>query len=407
MSSSFGNPELFNVASGVLSLGIGMYGNNRQKIFQERNEIFSKLDGFYHSSSNSMNRRFHQHQYHQNFGHLTEQMLLELLLEGAEKERDMWEQRNTQFQTLVIASTVMLGGGFSLIVEGYLPDTANDGTPIPNWMIMVFSGCLGLGFALLFVSIVTSLKVLSLMSAFMYTRADKHQRKINGLITELHEQVVLIEAKIGEEEFEIEREHKKQRIPDGENSNTLDIPDYFSRATESLGKKGENKSTSSSSKYLFKEKYSSKEGLDLGESSNVNPDHLQDNSSQIPAPPIGEQGKSVSTKRHHIIEKLQDLSSDAKSGFTYFWDKDCEKHAKRSKLQFYFGALFLMFSISILAAARFWKVYSSNESAILFPIFIFAGVVWSFYCQDVFRNLKEKVKVHRVEKKHEETPITP
>ena len=47
-----------------------------------------------------------------------QQLTAELLSAAKETDRDVWEQRNGQFQTLILAATLMFGVAMSAIIEG-------------------------------------------------------------------------------------------------------------------------------------------------------------------------------------------------------------------------------------------------------------------------------------------------
>ena len=122
-----------------------------------------------------------------------------------EAERDMWEQRNTQFQTLVLAATVMIGGGFSLIVEGTLPEGSGvSGHRVPDFVVVCYSFFLACGFVLLFLSIVISLKVLSKISKFMYNQFDQQYKKMKFRLDGYSRSAKELEKKLGIAKYEIE-----------------------------------------------------------------------------------------------------------------------------------------------------------------------------------------------------------
>ena len=89
-----------------------------------------------------------------------------------ESERDMYEQRNQQLQTLIISSSVMFAALTALLVEGTIPDGA------PDSMIVAYGTVGGLSFALLFICIVVSVEVLRLSSRFMLKRSRQLHEKM-------------------------------------------------------------------------------------------------------------------------------------------------------------------------------------------------------------------------------------
>ena len=92
-----------------------------------------------------------------------------------EADRDMWEEQNAFFQTLMISSTVMIGGGFGIVVEGTLPENS------PAWGLHTFSVCLALGFSMLVLSIGVAMGALHLMSQFMLAKARAQKARLDAL----------------------------------------------------------------------------------------------------------------------------------------------------------------------------------------------------------------------------------
>lgn len=104
-----------------------------------------------------------------------QQLNADLINSNREAERDMYEQRNSQFQTIIVSSTVMFGALCTVIIEGNLP--TNTGK-VEEIILMGFSG---ISFAFLFVCMVLSLKVILRSSQYMYSRASAHNNIVNKL----------------------------------------------------------------------------------------------------------------------------------------------------------------------------------------------------------------------------------
>jgi hypothetical protein len=73
--------------------------------------------------------------------------------------KELWRARPRascdQFQTLMLAAAVMFGGGFSIIVEGNIPQTKR----FSELVVTSYSLLLAVGFGMLFISIVVSMKL--------------------------------------------------------------------------------------------------------------------------------------------------------------------------------------------------------------------------------------------------------
>ena len=103
---------------------------------------------------------------------------MQLTIEAARREnlRDVWAQKSRRAETLMIMTTLMIGGFFSLVVEGIFPEN--------TWgeVIIVYSICLSLGFSGLFIALFITMKAQSRMSDFniynvkqVYTCGRRHE----------------------------------------------------------------------------------------------------------------------------------------------------------------------------------------------------------------------------------------
>jgi len=84
-----------------------------------------------------------------------------------ESERDMYDQRNQQLNTLILSSTVMLAALTTLLIEGGLPSESTD------FYLMAFSLTCGMSFALQTLCVVLCIETLRLASSFMIRRSEK------------------------------------------------------------------------------------------------------------------------------------------------------------------------------------------------------------------------------------------
>ena len=78
-----------------------------------------------------------------------------------EAERDMYDQRNQQLQTLILSCTVMFAALSTIIVQGYLPQGTD------NTLTVAFAITNGISFAFLLVCLVICIEVQRLASRFM------------------------------------------------------------------------------------------------------------------------------------------------------------------------------------------------------------------------------------------------
>ena len=92
---------------GIGIAGLSQQASQHQEAIDLENEHFEK----------EMEIEYHQHL----------QEVTTLLREHQkEADRDIWEQRTEQYQTLMTVAALLFAGGFALVVEGQLPDGIAD-----------------------------------------------------------------------------------------------------------------------------------------------------------------------------------------------------------------------------------------------------------------------------------------
>ena len=95
-----------------------------------------------------------------------QQLTAELLSAAKETDRDVWEQRNGQFQTLILAATLMFGVAMSAIIEGNF----DAGAASPPARI-AFATFVALALSSLFLCLIACVLVSRRMSYYMIGRA--------------------------------------------------------------------------------------------------------------------------------------------------------------------------------------------------------------------------------------------
>ena len=135
-----------------------------------------RLDRKLHQATAKLDHKLHHAQLCASLEQHLQDITSSLVTAGREADRDMWDQRNAQFQTLLLASTVMFGAGMAVIVEGELP------TATPEAIVIAFGVSIGCSFATLFISIILSLRVVISMSRFMYQLTNHHQSVVTNLV---------------------------------------------------------------------------------------------------------------------------------------------------------------------------------------------------------------------------------
>mmetsp|Transcript_16060 Transcript_16060/g.22542 ORF Transcript_16060/g.22542 Transcript_16060/m.22542 type:complete len:524 (+) Transcript_16060:131-1702(+) len=146
------------------------------KADKKRHAESVKLTGDLHKQTIKLEQKLHQVSLCAALEQHLQDITSDLIVAGKEADRDMWDQRNAQYQTLLLAATVMFAAGMAVIVEGELPDDSN------TVVIIGYSASVGMAFAFLFVSIILCIKTVVAMSRFMYRLTNKHQTVVTNLV---------------------------------------------------------------------------------------------------------------------------------------------------------------------------------------------------------------------------------
>ncbi len=129
-----------------------------------------------HEDAKKFDRSLHVKQLRASLEQHLQDVTSDLIVAGKEADRDMWEQRNAHYQTLLLSSTVMFGAGMAVIVEGELPESSGD------ILVFLYAVAIGSAFMFLFVAIVLCIRIVGSMSAFMYELTNEHQTVVLKLI---------------------------------------------------------------------------------------------------------------------------------------------------------------------------------------------------------------------------------
>eukprot|EP00981_Chlorochromonas_danica_P004106 scaffold801_cov178-Ochromonas_danica.AAC.11 len=131
-----------------------------------------------------------------------QQLNADLIASGNESERDMFDQRNQSFQTMILASSVMFTGLSTAIVNGSLPQGTSE------WLIIALSIVAALSFFFLFGCVVICVELVIRASNFMYRRAKRHANNLKRAIIETRSLMQQLNMQEGQEM----REPDKHRI---------------------------------------------------------------------------------------------------------------------------------------------------------------------------------------------------
>lgn len=107
-----------------------------------------------------------------------QQLNADLISNGRESERDMFDQRNQIMQTIILTSSVMFSSLSTVIVQGFIPLKA------PSAVFASFAFFFSISFVFLFVAIIVSLEVIKRSSEYMYKRSRNHSIRMANTLTD-------------------------------------------------------------------------------------------------------------------------------------------------------------------------------------------------------------------------------
>jgi len=105
-----------------------------------------------------------------------QQLNADLSHNAKESERDMFDQRNQQYQTIILSSSVMFAALSTTIIQGILPSGSS------SFICIAYAITTSLSFAFLFLCIVLCIEIVSRASQFMYKRSIKHTDNLKKAI---------------------------------------------------------------------------------------------------------------------------------------------------------------------------------------------------------------------------------
>eukprot|EP00601_Ochromonadales_sp_CCMP2298_P003554 CAMPEP_0173175788 /NCGR_PEP_ID=MMETSP1141-20130122/4101_1 /TAXON_ID=483371 /ORGANISM="non described non described, Strain CCMP2298" /LENGTH=500 /DNA_ID=CAMNT_0014098059 /DNA_START=84 /DNA_END=1586 /DNA_ORIENTATION=+ len=105
-----------------------------------------------------------------------QQLNADLMASSRESERDMFDQRNQSFQTVILSSSVMFSGLATILLNGVLPNRTS------SWLLVSYALTSSLSFLFLFVCMVICIELVIRTSQFMYTRGLRHTASLQMAI---------------------------------------------------------------------------------------------------------------------------------------------------------------------------------------------------------------------------------
>ena len=105
-----------------------------------------------------------------------QQLNADLINSCGENERDMFDQRNQQYQTIILSSSVMFSALSTVIIQGFLPPTSGS----TAFILYALSSSISLGS--LFLCIIICIEIVHRASKFMYRRANNQTLQLRDAL---------------------------------------------------------------------------------------------------------------------------------------------------------------------------------------------------------------------------------
>lgn len=278
----------------------------------------------HHSKSIDLSKRQHLMETFSELAQHFIQLDADLINATKESERDVYDQRNQQLQTLILSCTVMFGALSTIMVQGSLADAS------PKGMVILFSIVNGLSFACLVGCLVLCIEILSLTSRFMICKANFQGSAVKQARENTHD----IFRKLHAKDFHLPRKEYQHYEP-------LAVDD----SEEKLGMQHNthNLSSMSSSRIetLWRE--------------------------------LEEGSTSILNDRRKLIGRMVESES-----FDNFWRKHCDDDRVKAVFCFYCGTVLMLFSINIYIYSQFVYIYDSRSSALIGMAIIVFSIIWGF-----------------------------
>ena len=143
-----------------------------ERLHMESMELAAK----YHNESIRFARETHAREMNNALEIHFHELNANLITATREAERSMYDQRNAEFQTMIISSTVMFMALSTVIIQGFLPSTASEN------IYETSAASSALSFLFLFICIVIFSKIVNRTSNFMYLRANSQIDRVFNVI---------------------------------------------------------------------------------------------------------------------------------------------------------------------------------------------------------------------------------
>lgn len=257
----------------------------------------------------------------------------------------MFDQRNQQFQTIILSSSVMFSALSTVIIQGPLNQAAS------SFLLISYSLSTALAFALLFLSIVICIEIISRASKFMYRRARHQTVQLQDAINQ----------SIG-----AMRKLRADTVDPSDLSNNAPFlakphPSKPDKNADHLDRNGKRRTFANGDSEMVENEWKTHEGqvfkfLKVREE-------------------INEKAWAFEKDDPNAKLKISDVIDASKVSFEKFWESRCQTWGDIAIGLFYVGSIMFLIGVMIFMWSEFYFTYSSLTGAEIAVILIGVGML--------------------------------
>lgn len=257
-----------------------------------------------------------------------------LINTSRDAERDMVDQRNQQYQTILVAATMMLTALLSILYQGNLPEK------IPNYILISYSLTNTASLMTLLANIALCIEIMSRVSKFMYRRS---QSNIEHL-TEAMEQTKRMMKHIRGNAISLTTPVKPTKTTNESGAPVLPRTNSFTQ-------------------------YNTRRAISKLPEEEIESEWLNHE----------EEVYKYLERRNRINERMEllaiDLNNEFRVSFQKYWNDNCRILGNMSLLFFYIGTSLMLVSTMIFMWSYFTENYNSPVAAIISTVTILISLL--------------------------------
>ena len=285
-----------------------------------------------------------------------------LINTSRDAERDMVDQRNQQYQTMLVAATMMLTALLSILYQGNLP------TNSPSHITIAYSLSNTASLITLLANVVICIEVMSRVSKFMYKRSHTNIQHLTAAMDQTKKMMRHIRGDALSLMTPVKGESSK---------GTTALP-----RTNSFAELNTRRAISKLPEDDVEEEWLSHEEVVY----------------------------SYLKRRGRINEQIEllayDLTNEYRMSFQKYWNENCRTLGNLSLIFFYLGTSLMLISTMIFMWAYFHKSYKSPAAALVSTIIILVSLIVCLFLAIYLRYYDNSVKKLRAQMDEETNALS-